>query len=1104
MRKRLFATTMMILLLVQVLYLPILAADSVSLPSGYVDPWTFYTRGSKEEEPAVYVNWAEVQNAYVTMYSVSNSTFEAIKYSYAFWVIDGIGDFEWDSFDGGMEWKRGEENDSFVITGSQHLNGDGKTAEDGALVDDSDHHYTIDYSFRLEISNVRYGTGEQWEQTWTYLDVKGTEEAKWTITDKNTGVTENYSASRQIDQTGVAGRLIENASYELQYGGLRESRQGDTYLQFYVSNGDQENDPFYQYIGVQDGITFGVQVIGIKPVKGIKIEGVEQNAKDEAGEDDGVFISDDIVDGSGKDGSGKESSGKGSSKSDSVKSGNDYDDDGLGVGGAVAVGVLSTGAAAGAGAAAASSGKGKSNGGKKKKSYKMYLQKDFGDAIRRGAPPVKIRARMAEIDENGKEHDRNDLTALITVSGDGTTIENAALSGRYCEATVSVPMDNQNDKANVIFTFNGQGGSFNNTVIFRLTDGPALKFVEETQKAGTFNLYHESCGIEAIPGDGFTYTKLFMIVDAPNPPKLTDIVAVNTGEFDVKFETTDRQSVYKMIVKNNTKPEPEHDVFAKVKEEHFEIHVTVEGEKEPVIGYVTMEMYPEGITISSDMEGKKKDVKYVRVQAFEKENVGDFDKKWQVSQIKFTLAFKGKDKAIIDPEETKFKFAKLKGAGGLGMRADKEESLAEKYQYKEAHTWMNDKYVYEFEPQAHLCEPSDGTFMMVLLPVTCTYESVKHEAEIPLRLRGKDMDPMENWEEEYKKLRERLEKYSLPAEKDKWLERIENMATDPRASVEELRLTSKMLVRNYMRYWEIEGIKSRQDAELYDNIINQLEWAKFFGDCAFSFLVNAYAGPVAEAILSPTKDFLTEAIGETIASWSRGQSVDFDKFNFSKNVLAAGDNLVSGQIGFDNWKKAAYTLGAYFAYASLKNFYMTLREDNKFDLYGALVKGFSDMTSAGLKAAASHLFDAWLKNNVQFRKKMSIWCGQLVTKHFGAGALFDLRNVEGITKSEIVRKYLDGLFGMAIDKLIETDVEIHNQFITSENGFEFDQNGHVIIQFFFEVEGSNYDCKIDATQAVVSAASGLFGYVFELLFGEVPFAASVVEMPTDPPLPPEK
>ena len=152
---------------------------------------------------------------------------------------------------------------------------------------------------------------------------------------------------------------------------------------------------------------------------------------------------------------------------------------------------------------------------------------------------------------------------------------------------------------------------------------------------------------------------------------------------------------------------------------------------------------------------------------------------------------------------------------------------------------------------------------------------------------------------------------------------------------------------------------------------------------------------------------------------------------------------------------------------------MTLIEEDRFDLYGALVKGFSDMTSAGLKAAASHLFDAALKKCPAFRAKLSAWCGQFVSKNLGASAsLFDLRAVDGVTRSQILRKYLDGLFGMAIDKLIEKDGEIHDKFVKSETGFEFDQNGHLIVQFFFEVAGRNYDCKVDVTKALVNAAGG--------------------------------
>ena len=94
-------------------------------------------------------------------------------------------------------------------------------------------------------------------------------------------------------------------------------------------------------------------------------------------------------------------------------------------------------------------------------------------------------------------------------------------------------------------------------------------------------------------------------------------------------------------MKNDTPREETEDVFAKAKDVNFEFRVRLKEEKEPLTGYVTVRLYPEGITVQSRDEGKKNDVKYVRVQAYEKEYVGDLDKKWQVSEMKFTLAVKG-------------------------------------------------------------------------------------------------------------------------------------------------------------------------------------------------------------------------------------------------------------------------------------------------------------------------------------------------------------------------------------------------------------------------------------------------------------------------------
>ncbi|MBQ6292640.1 MAG: hypothetical protein IJK77_02030 [Lachnospiraceae bacterium] len=779
------------------------------------------------------------------------------------------------------------------------------------------------------------------------------------------------------------------------------------------------------------------------------------------------------------------------------------EDSGVSIPAVIVIGVGSAAAAVGAAAAASGSGK-KDDDERKKKTYKMYVKKNFGDALRRGGDPVSVCARIAEIYE-GTERDRDDLTADISVSGNGLTIHGASLSGRYCETSVSVPADSKDDRATVTFTYTGEGGTFSNSIIFRVSDGPQLKFLAETAPgSGEYYPYHENCGIDAIHGDGFTYEERFLIEDAPVLPKTQDITAVNPGKFDVEFEATPNPAVFKMSVKNNTEAEEEHDIFARPEARQFEIHVTVEGEKEPLKGYVTVNLYPEGISVQSRDIGTKNGEKYVRVQAYEKDYVGDLDKKWQVSEMKLTLAVRGDDKAIINPTGTEYRIDKLKGSGGRGTWADWEESLASKYEYKESWGIWNDDFVYTFEPNANLVEPDNG-FFLLLLPVEAEYDGGTFAAEVPIRLRGRDIDPMEAWEKEYAKLKERIEKFSLPDNKDHWLKKFEEMANDPKPSVEELRLTSKYVVRQYMRYWTIEGMKHRDDAEMYDVIVNYLEWAKFFGDVAFSILVDLYAGPLAEALISPAKDFFTGAIGEVIAAWNYGQEIDVDKFEFSKNLAAAGDNLVSGAIDITNWKMAAATLGCYFAYASIKNFILTLREEDKFDIYGALVKGFSDMTSQALKAAAKQLFSAWLKNCSKFRSKVSQFCGKFVTKHLGEGKFLDMRNMDGLVKDDILRKNVDALFGLAVDKLMEVAGNVHDKIVESQTGFEFDENGHVIATFYFDVLDKHYLCSLDMTEALTNAGDfmtgGLFSFVYDQIFGNVPSAEAIVTFPKDPPLP---
>jgi len=808
---------------------------------------------------------------------------------------------------------------------------------------------------------------------------------------------------------------------------------------------------------------------------------------------------------------------------------NPGEDGGVSVPAAIVIGILGGGAAI-AGAAAAS---GSDDKKKKQKTYKMYVQKDFGDAIRRGGEkPVIIRARMAEI-EGGAERDRNDLTAKIGVSADGMTVHGAALVGRYCEATVSVPKEYDKGTASITFTFTGEGGSFTNTVIFRIVDGPSLKFVDE--RDGT--LYHENCGIDAIPGDGFTYTERFAIVDAPTAPKLSDITAVNTGEFDVEFALTDQPALYKMTVKNNTKPDPDHDIFAKPEDKNFEIHVIVEDEKEPVKGYVTVKLYPEGITVSSTMEGKKNDVKYVRVQAYEKEHVGDLDKKWQVSELQFTLAVKGEDKAIIDPKEAEYKFDKLKGAGGKGTAAAKEQAIADKYDYKESWGDWNGKFTYTFEPQDMLWEPDNGTFFMALLPVTCEYDGQTYKDEIPLRLRGKDPDPMEEWNKEYAKIRERIEKFSLPSHKDYNLQQLEKIAAnEPRISTWELRLMAKDVVRAYMKYWTEQNEKDKWNVAALDWTVWGLEWVKWIGDCAFSYVVAAYTGPM-EAIISPAKDVLVSALGEVGVNIVWGTKFNVENLEVVAALKNAGDNFVSGwasegaanvlKANPANIKMAAGIMGAYFAYACLNNYLEHLAKTGESDFYGAIMGAFKDLTVTAIKAAASILFGKWLESE-NFKNKIGPKLSAFMKKHFSEKCRINLAdqslsyrieaNTGGtkrwmdidaeIIKSGIAEKYFTELCGAGA-------AFIHDNIETAEKVlFWFNPAGEIIFSFSINLLAGNVDdesaesvmhlCDINLSKAMKNTSGALFNWMYELFFSGLPTAADVMEIPKDPPLPPAK
>jgi len=790
---------------------------------------------------------------------------------------------------------------------------------------------------------------------------------------------------------------------------------------------------------------------------------------------------------------------------------------------AAAAGAVAAGAAAGAagaaGAAAGAAGAGADPASdpeaeKRRKTYKMYTQKDFGDAIPRGGEPVSVRARMAEADPSGAEADRPDLTARITVSAAGMTIHSVSLVGRYMEARVSIPADYAENQATITFTFNGEGGTFTNNVVFRATDGANIAFAKETEPgSGQYVVDDEYCEFTAIRGDGQTYVKEFLVRDAVAEPDIAEMSVLNCRSFGVRFEATDRAFVYRMHIQNNTPVPQKTDVFEELAQERFDILVKIPGQEKPAIGHVYVDLSKEGLTVRTDRKQTKNDITYARATAYERSDAGDLDSKWIATDLLFNLVIREDDQILSNPEGVTYKVGKLKGAGGMGTRADYEESLASKFVYDGKLDRFNGRWQYRFIPQTSLADPEDGSFYMVLLPVSCTYKDKEYAADIPIRLEGVVPDPYQGWEEEFQKLMERIDKFSLPEDKSKWLAKVDKLANDPRSSTAQLRLTSKMIVRNYMQYWTIESVQYRNEGEIYDCIITQLGWIKFVGDCAFSYVVGVYAGPTAEAVISPAKDYLVEALGECFAAWNYGTDVDLKNLSIVTTIANAGDNLVANTIDVTNWRQSASTLGIYFVYASIKNFVLTWKDKGECDLYGSILKGFSDMTLQGFKAAAGKLLEGWLKDS----KKVQEW----LAKNFSLqnqtiknlqydlndslrleGKLRELAGFQGesdkvaVEVADIILKYLGDLVGVGAATVEE---HLEGEVMT----FSMDSRGHFIMKDTFTVEafGLSFDYSIDLTMLCTNIASPGFGYLYDTLFGAVPFAKSLMSAPAEPILP---
>ena len=758
-----------------------------------------------------------------------------------------------------------------------------------------------------------------------------------------------------------------------------------------------------------------------------------------------------------------------------------------------------------AAAAALSSSKSKKKA--KNSNYQMLVSKDFGDSIRKGANPVAVRARMAEITADGILQYRPDLNVNITVAGRRIAVHSVRLVGGFVEALVSVPPEYDGDEATVSFIYRTNNGSFQNNIVFKIVGDPFINFVDENTD-GSLKPQGNRALISAILGDGFEYSSVFLLRDATDEPVRFKIDC-ESRDFSARVVPTDRRFMYRAYCKNLSAAPDRNEIFTKIRKTNIYV-TTVFKDGSEATCTISTSLFPEGLSVRAEhVDNEGIPVKCYDLDKWNHERFAG-EKFWLTLAVKNP---KGAEIFHLPDSKVKLTFAKNL-EGDTRLKDPVSDKIAGKYGFKIEPEGRGE---FRFIPQDWLFQPKKDTVYGAVLAAVCSYQGTRYERNIPLRLIGQLDDPMGGWQKEYDGLKKRIEKFSLPEEKDKWLARYEQCSVNPPCSVEELRLVSKEILYRYMDYWEKQNEKDKAYALKMDRMLSVAEWTKFVGDCAFSYLVKLYAGPLADAVITPCKDIFLYSVGEYLASCGRGESFDVRNLEIYKSLNTAGD-LVSSiwmaqgvKSNLTDFKKIFYYIAGYFVLAIFRNYFKIMGEQNKSDWWGAITAAFRDLTISTFRIAAGELFRKWIEKSQLFKKMFGEKTAELITKELKGQIKTNVDfNSKGVTFSEnispetavalAVERFLVRLVGKGAAAVYD---KLAPKFANSSFGLN-EQNQPVYCFPFYESDsGITVYIEINLTQIITCMASGPFAFgvlLFQTFFNRLIGWNEPVTIQSDPPV----
>ena len=654
-----------------------------------------------------------------------------------------------------------------------------------------------------------------------------------------------------------------------------------------------------------------------------------------------------------------------------------------------AAAVSVTGALAAAGALGSSSGE-KGSEEEKKKRYRMYVYKGFGDAITKGAKPVKIYARVSQIID-GKEYDCPEQTEKISVSGQNLTVRPTGIEGAYMSAELTADPATEAEEATVTFTLSGPGGSIRRNVVFRLVGEPQIAFPGGPVDGRWDTTVCEDT-VQMVAGEGGREKLRFVIFDAMEEPKVIQFHDNDGFIIDCEKDPKMGFTYYALIDNKTDRAEKAADIFADKEDREIVIEAVFE-DGTRIRNSFTVELYPEDLSVIPNKDIVKND--HLIIDTKENPEAKEGYAKIPPVIFDFTVCYVDeKGKAVIkknpsctveDPTDN----------GRYGRL------FSDNFEYRTSHMGAAGVALFPLNTLPCLPEPYEAE-----MTVKHDTGRLHFEGVIPLSVSGErpSRPSSAEWQSAYNWLMRDIRYFGID-NNEELSAFLRNIGDHSAAEIADVR---KAIIEAGVSFYDEYGEAYNQFSDLMSKYLVVAGCLVKAGDYALEYIFKFYFagfGHITAKFLNPLKNLLATYIGEYMANGNLDEAPDFLEtvLKSSEEALSAaitgmffGDDLKGGvdttlSLGTRTMRITAppvteqikeilgYVVAVYLL-TSFARHYNYGPGEEKGDVYRSTIAAAADLGYASLKA---WFLDYVTRYCSGLFERIGKYCGELYRKMCG-------------------------------------------------------------------------------------------------------------------------